>query len=454
MFSTTFRSGVIAILSLSLLIVCFAQSQPPKKKPIKDFGSSLKRLKSKPPQQPAPVVVPTPANPQDLEVDEGDVIRTDSSLVSSELLVLDSRGNYVAGLKAEDFLIADNGEPQTVGHFEKGDNVNIPRTIVLVIDYSGSQVLYLKNSVAAAKVLVDKLGPMDLMAIVTDDIQLLVDFTADKKKLKDKLDSLVKRTRIDEGFGAFDRTIERKIPAKLGGSAQYSALMVTLNEAFDHNDLRPIVIFQTDGDEAVLLRDPVVTHTIPQSVQGEQLERAQKELEELQKYIQKNMRDFSLEDLYRTVERSRATVYTVLPGPKLIGLSPREQWQKSEADEQMRIAYMIASAPTESRAQVMYGLARRPELWRRNNAEHNAKLQEALAAVAPLSGGWTEFLEQPEQADKIYARIFSDITQRYIVGYYPTNKVRDGKRRNIDFQVKGHPEYQILGRRSYFTPGP
>ena len=435
---------LIVTLGLSLLSVCFAQSQPPRlKKPIKDFGSSLKRLKSNPPQ-PAPVAAATPAKTQSDEVDEGDVIRTETTLVSSELLVLDSKGNYVPGLKAEDFLITDNNEPQTVGHFEKGDNTNIPRSIVLVIDYSGSQALYLKNSVAAAKVLVDKLGPRDLMAIVTDDIELLADFTNDKKKLKDKLDSLVKKTKIDEGFGLSK--------PKLGGSAQYSALMATLNEAFDHEDLRPIIIFQTDGDEAVLLRDPVITHTIPASIQGEQLTKAQKHLEELKKHIQKNVRDFSLEDVYRTVERSRATVYTVLPGPKLLGLTPQQQWEKAEMDEQMRIAHMIASAPPESRDKIMYGLAMHSELWRRNNAEHNAKLQEALAAVAPLSGGWTEFLEQPEQADKIYARIMSDINQRYIVGFYPTNITRDGKRRKIDFQVKGHPEYQILGRRSYFAP--
>ena len=75
-------------------------------------------------------------------------------------------------------------------------------------------------------------------------------------------------------------------------------------------------------------------------------------------------------------------------------------------------------------------------------------MQEALAGVAPLSGGWTEFLEQPSQAQGIYSRILSDISQRYIVGYYPTNKERDGKRRKINFEVKGHPEYTILGRRS------
>lgn len=53
--------------------------------------------------------------------------------------------------------------------------INVPRTIVLIIDYSGSQLPFIKNSVAAAKVLVDKLGPKDLMAIVTDDVELLLD---------------------------------------------------------------------------------------------------------------------------------------------------------------------------------------------------------------------------------------------------------------------------------------
>ena len=441
MFFTTIRTGVIAILTLSLLTLCFAQSPPRKKKAIKDFGSSLKQLKSEAPK-PVPVETP-PAKSQGQEVDEDDVIRTDTSLVSSELLVLDSRGNHVAGLKAEDFLITDNNEPQTVGHFEKGDNVNIPRSIVLVIDYSGSQVLYLKNSVAAAKVLVDKLAPRDLMAIVTDDVELLIDFTTDKKKLKEKLDSLVKRTKIDEGFGfGFFRN-----PGKIGGSKQYSALMATLNEAFDNEDLRPVIIFQTDGDEAVYLRDPVVPFTIPPGLPPEQLAKA----ERIQKHIKENVTNFTLEDVYRKVERSRATVYTVLPGPKLLGLTPKEQWEKQQADEQLRVAHIVASAPEESRRAVMYGLALNKDLWQHNNAAHNAKLQEALDAVAPLSGGWTEFLEQPEQADRIYSRIFSDINQRYIVGFYPTNQTRDGKRRKIEFQVKGHPEYQILGRRTYFA---
>jgi len=81
-------------------------------------------------------------------------------------------------------------------------------------------------------------------------------------------------------------------------------------------------------------------------------------------------------------------------------------------------------------------------------------MQTALAALAPRTGGWTEFLETPEQADGIYNRVLADINHRYIVGYYPTNKEHDGSRRKIKFEIKSHPDYSVLGRTAYYAPSP
>jgi hypothetical protein len=64
------------------------------------------------------------------------------------------------------------------------------------------------------------------------------------------------------------------------------------------------------------------------------------------------------------------------------------------------------------------------------------------------------FLEEPSQADQIYSRIFADINQRYIVGYYPTNKERNGKRRKIEVTVRDHSDYTVVGRRWYYAPSP
>jgi VWFA-related protein len=442
-----YRAPVVSFLTLTLLTASLGQSPTPQRKKIKDFGSSLKRLKWNPEKN---TVVDS--NGAGTELNDGDIIRIDTSLVSCELLVLDKQGNAVTGLTATDFSVAEDDTPQKVEHFFKGDNISVARTIVLIIDYSGSQFPYLKNSVAAAHIMVDKLGPKDRMAIVTDDVDLLVDFTDDKKKLKAGLDELLDRTKLKTRFWGGTKL-------RLGRSMQYSALMATLNEAFDEEDVRPIIIFQTDGDEAMFLRNPSVVMSPPVGLEGEALQKAQQSFQFHQKELLKNVTEFSLEDLYRAVERSRATIYTVLPGPKLIGLPIEEQAKKIRADRyasQAEILTQVSSADAKAKVRARMDRDEKnfTEAYDRWRAELRFKQQTALAGVAPLTGGWTDFLERPEEADQIYARIFSDINQRYIVGYYPTNKEHDGKRRKIDFEVKGHPEYQIFGRRSYFAPKP
>jgi hypothetical protein len=92
----------IFILTLSLFVTSLAQTPTPqKRKKVKDFGSSLKRLKWDP-QKNSAVQIPAAA---DVANSEDDVIRIDTSLVSCELLVLDRQGNSVSGLTATDFSI-------------------------------------------------------------------------------------------------------------------------------------------------------------------------------------------------------------------------------------------------------------------------------------------------------------------------------------------------------------
>lgn len=432
------------LICVFLLLPGLATAQTREKPRLKDFGSSLKKLKWDPQKN---VTIDTSTSSED-----EDVIKIETSLVVSELLVLDKQGRPVEGLKQSDFLITEEDTPQQVGHFLLGDNRSLPRSIVLIIDYSGSQFPYIKNSVDAANVLVDKLGPLDRMAIVTDDVELLVDFTNDKRELKKKLNTLIEKSRGNEGFLGVGGTRRQ-----FGKSAQYSALMATLKEAFDDEDQRPIVIFQTDGDEATYLRNSIVVPAVPPGLPPQLVARVQYEVEQRRQLQRASMTEFSLEDVYRTVEKSRATIYTVVSGAKLIGLTPEQQLQTVITEDERAVNEML---PTLSKKAREAFIARQEERKKvvpvqvlRMRAEENAKLQEALAAVAPLSGGWTEFLERPQQAQAIYSRILSDISQRYIVGYYPTNKERDGKRRKINFEVKGHPEYTILGRRSYYAPG-
>jgi len=95
-----------------------------------------------------------------------------------------------------------------------------------------------------------------------------------------------------------------------------------------------------------------------------------------------------------------------------------------------------------------------PQPLRAAPSEHALNMQTALVDMASLTGGWADFLEEPSQAGGIYERILSDMNRRYVIGYYPANKARDGKRRRVSIEVRGHPEYLVKGRRSYYAPDP
>jgi VWFA-related protein len=443
-----YLTGISTILIVQFLFtgVLAQESEKPK---LKDFGSSLKRLRWDEEKKAAVETKSRSGSPADSSAIE--VVKVETSLVSSDLLVLDERGNAVNGLTANDFAVTEDGTPQKVGMFSSGDNVTVPRSIVLIIDYGCSQLPFVNASVAAAKIMVDKLSPNDRMAIVTDDIELLTDFTSNKQKLKEKLDQLRRRTSLrpaDRNF-VLDRFENHEAP--FGRGFQYSALMAVLKEAFSEEDERPIIIFQTDGTEAALLRNPIAGPTVEPGLPPDLRAQREANLKHFTGFKKRNPREFSMDDIYKATERSRATIYTIVPGLRFIGLKPEERAPQMRAYFNREIVGFDSPG-----ARKMWGdiLKRWPEETFAFEADVFVKLQSALAVLSTVSGGWIDFFDQPSQANEIYSRIFSDINRRYVVGYYSTNKSHDGKRRKVNFAVRNHPEYIVMGHKGYYAPEP
>ncbi len=379
-----------------------ACAQPPEReKPkIVDFGKSLKNTTGGEPQpggQPA-------AGTRESD----DVIKVETNLVRTDVLVIDPKGAAVLGLKESDFVVTEDDNEREIGTFSLGDSAAIPRSIVLIIDYSGSQYPYINTSIDAAKVLIDKLNPNDRMAIVTDNVELLCDFTLDKDVLKRNLDLLANRVRNNEA----------------GKSLQYSALMATLNELFDNGDIRPIVIFQTDGDQYLDIKP---AHPAPK-----------------QKHS-KVETVFTDQDLTETIERSRATIYSVISGASFIGLSKNDRYAKTEELLRKRFGTAPNRFPTPDWARIIQNRVD-------TITEPIYYSQTSMVTVARLSGGFSENLESPDQADSIYSKILFGINNRYLIGYYTTPET-GGKRKNVRIEVRGHPEYVVWGRKYYFSPG-
>lgn len=413
------KSSVI-IFGLILSVFCFnisiySQTTERKKTKIKDFGSSLKRKSNQ--NNESKNSNEKPNNPDE------DVIRIDTNLVVLDCLVTDVKGNVITGLTAEDFVIKEDNKDQQVQSFTLGNDAKVPRSIVLVIDYSWSQKPYIERSVEAAKLLVDKLRPNDLMAIITDDVELIAQFTSDKNKLKKELNGLKKTGGISFfGFGNFN----------IGRSKQFSALYAALNEMFDETDVRPIVIFQTDGDELLFLSDQFGDLIYPQNA-GRKT-------------------GFSSTELFDLTNKSRASIYSVFVGAKLLGLSEEEKKKKQEIERQRYNKYWgisIRNRPLTPEEEIeRQRLQTRIKRYYPNGVPDS---QEFMSNLSQQTGGWIEFLEEPQQAEGIYNRILAELNTRYIIGYIPTNETKDGKKRAVKIEIKNHPEYKVLGKTTYIA---
>jgi VWFA-related protein len=372
-------------------------ARPPR---LLNFGASLSRTQQ------------TPGGTRPAEAE--DVVRVDTDLVLSTVLVLDAQGKIVRDLTAEDFVVKEDNKPQEVATFSLGNSKDVPRSIVLVIDYSSSQLPYIKTSIESAKMLVDKLNPKDRMAIVTDDVHLLVDFTSNKELLKTQLEGL-KRSAL---------------AGNIGQSEQYDAILASLNELFNNEDVRPIVIFQTDGDQ----------------------------LEKLNKSAGRDMltyywqpKKFSLEDIAMATEKSRAAVYSIVSGIKFVDVPQNELTRRARADWEDRQRALFELYSSRKLSTPRPNITNPDNQFLDRHAQEWQRRQKALVELAKFTGTIPEFLEEPGQADEIYNRILTDIERRYVIGYYPSNRVRDGKRRKVNIEVRGHPEYQVWGQKSYFA---
>src|SRR6185436_14629453 len=333
------RSCFLFLIVVVLSTSTFAQSQSKEKPTLKDFGFSLKKLKWDPEKKQAVI---TEQGSHDGTDDE--VIRIETSLVTSDVLVTARQGRPIRNLAATDFEVSEDGASQQVGHFVLGNNLSLPRSIVLIIDYSRSQFPYIADSIEAAKGFVDKLGPYDRMAIITDDVELLVDFTHDKQELKKGLDSLLARTRGKGGFLG----VGGKRP-HFGRSAQYSALMATLNEAFDAEDQNPIIVFQTDGDELEYLRNSPIVYEMPTDVPPDLVRAVQEEVEQRRKLQRTSMTEFSLDDVYRRAEKSRVTIYSIIPQMRLLELPQNEQIKRLTEEDERTIATWAEASSSKVR---------------------------------------------------------------------------------------------------------
>lgn len=179
---------------------------------IRDFVTTdapvtrLPQLVSDIPRKPAGT--PAPAS-EVQEVDEGDVIRVDSQLVTLNMSVIDRETNRgVGGLNQSDFRLFENGAEQQILQF---DSSSAPFDLLLVIDLSGSTRDVLKLIRAAALRFVEAARPSDRIGVITFAGQATVvsPLTLDRQILNERISAMDTAAGDTKLYDALDFAVSR-----------------------------------------------------------------------------------------------------------------------------------------------------------------------------------------------------------------------------------------------------
>ena len=156
-----------------------------------------------------------PTGPE--EVDAGDIVKVDTTLVTIPVSVMDRDGRYVPNLLKDDFRIWEDGVEQEVAFFQSVDK---PFSVVLMLDTSPSTQFRLEDIQDAAISFVNQLRPDDRVMVVSfnDDIKILSEFTTDRSKLN----RAIQRAHTDDGtrlYDAVDMVINQQLSRVQGRKA-------------------------------------------------------------------------------------------------------------------------------------------------------------------------------------------------------------------------------------------
>ena len=358
-------------------------------------------------QQPA--ATPKSVNSGD-EVDEGDIVRVDTQLVSVPAVVTDSSGRPLSNLRQDNFQLFEDGKPQSITNF---GTTQTPFEIALLLDTSGST----RDDVAlirqAANSFIESLRPGDRVGVVAFNsvaeginkiatVEVLTKLTSDRKELETAIGSLGSSNGTPY-YDALDRVATEIFADQPREEMRGRRAIVALTDGVDSAS-------QTDFSNVrmKLTRAGIACY-----------------------FIQINTEDF-VED--RLMKDCRDDGRLTLSQKQLDRY--RKIFVKGAQAEDFNNFCQMGPFERMSISRSLYLLAR-----------------NEMTDLSKSSGGRSFVAATLNDARAAFARVAADIGTLYSLGYYPTNKVRDGKFRSIHLEVRGVKEKtQVRSREGYYAP--
>ena len=344
------------------------------------------------------------------EVDEGDIVRVDTQLVSVAAVVTDSTGRPLSGLRPENFRLVEDGQPQTIANFGTAET---PFEIALLLDTSGSTRDDVALIRAAANSFIEALRPGDRVGVVAFNqartvsqpvasVEVLSPLTDDREQLRAAIENLGS-SQGTPYYDALQQVADNIFREPASDQVRGRRAVVALTDGVDSS---------SDSDFATakmkLVRAGIATY-----------------------FIQVNTEDF-VED--RLMRDCRDDGRLALSRKQLQRF--RELFMPRAKAEDFDDFCRMGPFERMSISRELYNLARRE-----------------MNDLDRVSGGRSFPAATLADAKAAFARVAADIGTMYSLGYYPTNKTRDGKFRSIKLEVRGTKDKaQVRARDGYYAP--
>ncbi len=358
---------------------------------------------------PTPSANQQPTNSSAEEIGEGDVVRVETQLVSVPAFVTDRTGRPLTGLRAENFIVLEDGKEQRVTNFA---TTEAPFEIALLLDTSGSTREELGLIRDAANAFINALRSGDRVGIVAFNnaprsgspvatVEVLSGLESDRKVLRAAIENLgtSNGTPFYDGLGRVADQVFRDPPStEMRGRRAVVALTDGVDSSSDSG---------YDDARAKLARAGLACYFIQVNTED---------------YVEDRLLKDCQDDGRLTLSAKQLERFRTLFVP---------QAQKEDYQDFCRMGQFERMDISRQ----LYNLARKE-----------------MNELARASGGQAFAANNQPEAQAAFAQVANEIGTQYSLGYYPSNKTRDGRFRQIKVGMRGVKDASVRAREGYFAP--
>lgn len=387
---------VLICLSLSLITVLGQSSTRPRivtETPKTQQSPKLKNDSPNTQTKTPPVLIgsnkklpPPPPLPQK-PVEDNEEIVINTNLVSFPVSVLDRNGRFIPGLQQKDFKIFENGVQQKIEIF---NSVEVPFTVVLLLDMSNSTQFQIQEIQDAAVEFVNQLRRNDKVMVISFDekIHVLSQPTNNRAALRNAI------LRTDFG----------------GGTSLYEAVDTVINQYLRTIEGRKAIVLFTDG-------------------------------------VDTTSRRANYQSTVREAEEADAIIYPLRYDTFSDMNANSGGGNYPRGGGGGVLGGILGSIITGGNVRIGGGGGQQGSGTSRAEYETGRRYLEDLARN---SGGRTYEANNTANLDTAFANIAEELRRQYSVGYYPENVGQAGERRQIQVRVM-RPNIVVRAKSSYIV---